>query len=56
MQVPAGKHTIEFRFEPKTYTIGNTVSLISSIILLLVIAGAIAYGFKKKQREEAIAA
>jgi hypothetical protein len=55
MQVPAGKHTIEFRFEPKTYTIGNTVSLISSIILLLVIAGAIAYGFKKKQREEAIA-
>ncbi|MBJ6120145.1 YfhO family protein [Pontibacter sp. BT310] len=56
MQVPAGKHTIEFRFEPKTYTIGNTVSLISSIILLLVIAGAIAYGFKKKQREEAITA
>jgi hypothetical protein len=56
MQVPAGKHTIEFRFEPKTYTIGNTVSLISSIILLLVIAGAIAYGFKKKEREEAITA
>ncbi|MER2999409.1 YfhO family protein [Pontibacter populi] len=55
MQVPAGKHTIEFRFEPKTYTIGNTVSLISSILLLLVIAGAIAYGFKKKEREEAIA-
>ncbi|WP_162428511.1 YfhO family protein [Pontibacter pudoricolor] len=55
MQVPAGKHTIEFRFEPKTYTIGNTVSLIFSIILLLVIAGAIAYGFKKKEREEALA-
>ncbi|NEM99548.1 YfhO family protein [Pontibacter burrus] len=55
MQVPAGKHTIEFRFEPQTYYIGNTVSLISSILLLLVIAGAIAYGFKKKQREEALA-
>ncbi|MEJ8758658.1 YfhO family protein [Pontibacter sp. H259] len=56
MQVPAGKHTIEFRFEPKTYAIGNTVSLVSSILLLLVLAGAVAYGFKKKEREEAIAA
>ncbi|HEY4650356.1 MAG TPA: YfhO family protein, partial [Pontibacter sp.] len=55
MQVPAGKHTIEFKFEPQTYYVGNTISLISSIVLLLVIAGAIVYGFKKKQREEALA-
>ncbi len=54
MQVPAGKHTIEFRFEPQTYTVGNTISMISSILLLLVIAGAIAYSFKKKVREEAL--
>ncbi|NDK56850.1 YfhO family protein [Pontibacter fetidus] len=55
MQVPAGKHTIEFRFEPKTYAIGNTISLVSSILLLLVLAGAVAYSFKKKEREETIA-
>ncbi|MCC9168018.1 hypothetical protein [Pontibacter harenae] len=47
MQVPAGNHTIEFRFEPKSYEIGNTVSLISSILLLLVVLGAVVYGVKK---------
>ncbi|PRY06050.1 membrane protein YfhO [Pontibacter ummariensis] len=52
MQVPAGEHTIEFRFAPKAYTIGNTVSLISSILLLVVVVGAIAYGVRKKPSEE----
>ncbi|WP_162053584.1 YfhO family protein [Pontibacter pamirensis] len=52
MQVPAGQHTIEFRFAPKAYTLGNTVSLVSSILLLLVIVGAIAYGVKKKPTKE----
>ncbi|WP_299825941.1 YfhO family protein [uncultured Pontibacter sp.] len=54
MQVPAGKHTIEFKFAPKAYFLGNTISLISSIILIVVILGAIAYGVKKKQREEIV--
>ncbi|RDV14151.1 hypothetical protein DXT99_16430 [Pontibacter diazotrophicus] len=52
MQVPAGQHTIEFRFAPKAYTLGNTISLVSSILLLLVIVGAIAYGVKKKPTKE----
>ncbi|ARS36696.1 YfhO family protein [Pontibacter actiniarum] len=51
MEVPAGKHTIEFKFAPKAYTVGNTVSLVSSILLLLVIAGAVYYGVKKKPTE-----
>ena len=37
MVVPSGKHTIEFQFKPKAWTIGEPVSLISSIILLLVL-------------------
>ncbi|RAU81546.1 YfhO family protein [Pontibacter arcticus] len=48
MQVPAGKHTIEFKFEPQSYTLGNTVSLISSILLVLVLLGTIAYAVKKR--------
>ena len=40
LPVPAGAHTIEFKFAPKAYTIGNAVSLASSIALLLVIVGA----------------
>lgn len=38
MPISAGKHKIEFRFEPKTYKTGNNVSLIGSILLFIVIA------------------
>ncbi len=48
LPVPAGKHTIKFVFAPQSYTLGNTVSLISSILLLLVVVGAIVYGVKQK--------
>ncbi|MCC9136370.1 YfhO family protein [Pontibacter silvestris] len=54
MQVPAGQHTIEFRFTPASYEIGNTISMVCSILLLLVLAGAIFYGIKKKPTEEPI--
>ncbi len=37
MVVPSGKHTIEFKFKPKVWSIGEPVSLISSIVLLLVL-------------------
>jgi hypothetical protein len=41
LPVPAGNHTIEFRFEPRAYIIGDTVSLIIGIAsILLLLAGA----------------
>ena len=43
LPVPAGAHTIEFKFEPKSYAVGNGVSLASSIALLLVLVAAIVY-------------
>ena len=46
MVIPAGKHEIEFRFEPKSYYMGNNVSMASSILLLLAIAGYLVYLFK----------
>lgn len=38
--IPEGEHTIEFKFEPKTYTIGQWMALISSILILLLIIGS----------------
>ncbi len=35
MEVPAGKHKIEFKFEPAIYQTGNTISLLGSVVLLL---------------------
>ena len=40
LPVPAGTHTIEFRFEPTQYAIGNTVSLVSSILLIALLLAA----------------
>lgn len=37
MIIPAGKHLIEFKFEPRVYVIGEVISFISSLILLLII-------------------
>ncbi|SMB86247.1 hypothetical protein SAMN00120144_2387 [Hymenobacter roseosalivarius DSM 11622] len=48
LPVPAGQHTIEFKFEPQAYAIGNTVSLVSSIILILGLIGVAFYIWKKR--------
>jgi hypothetical protein len=39
MMVPAGQHTIEFRFDPQTLKTGKLISLIGSILMLLLIIG-----------------
>jgi hypothetical protein len=46
--VPQGEHEVEFRFEPSSYYTGNQVSLASSLILLLALAGVVFVEFKKK--------
>ncbi len=49
MSVPAGNHKIEFLFEPKSYKLGNTLALWSSIIGFLILALAIYMNIKKKR-------
>jgi uncharacterized membrane protein YfhO len=52
LPIPAGTHTVEFRFEPKEYAIGNTVSLISSILLIVALLAAIFYAVKRRPETE----
>jgi len=40
MMVPAGKHEIEFRFEPEVYTVGGNIAAGASILMFLL---ALAY-------------
>ena len=48
MVVPAGNHEIIFVFKPNSYFTGNKVSLASSILFILLVAGYFITGFYKK--------
>lgn len=47
LPVPAGKHDIEFKFEPKPYMIGNKVTLASSWVVLLISLACFGWSMKK---------
>ena len=50
MKIPAGKHTIEFKFEPQVVKTGSTISLISFILMILLLGGAIYFEQKKAKQ------
>ncbi len=47
IKIPAGSHAIEFRFQPKSYSIGNKFMLVANILMLVVIATAMWNTFRK---------
>jgi hypothetical protein len=51
MSIPAGDHTIEFRFEPHSYWLGDTLSNWFSVLgyLLLIIAGVAEWRKRQKR-------
>ena len=52
MIVPAGDHEIRFVFKPASYVTGNKISLASSILLILMIAGFFVTRFKIRSKAE----
>ncbi|HEX6224482.1 MAG TPA: YfhO family protein [Chryseolinea sp.] len=46
--IPAGKHTVEFRFQPKAYVVGNKITAISSWLMLVIVIGCIGWTLKKE--------
>lgn len=49
IMVPAGDHTIEFKFEPEVVKTGSTITLISAILMLLLLIGGIYFERKGKE-------
>lgn len=47
IRVPAGNHIITFKFHPRSYYVGEKVSLACSLLLLLIVAGAGIRVYKK---------
>jgi hypothetical protein len=58
MVVPPGEHIIEFKFEPRVWAIGEKISFASSLLLILMLAGAIVFRlkiyFSTKGKEEGV--
>ncbi|AWA30707.1 hypothetical protein HYN48_11760 [Flavobacterium magnum] len=48
MEIPAGKHTVEFRFEPQVVKTGSMISLVSAGLMLLLLVGGIYIENKRK--------
>ena len=48
LEIPAGKHTVEFKFEPAAFYTGNKITTASAWITLVVLLGSIALAFKQK--------
>ncbi|MBC7694513.1 MAG: hypothetical protein H7141_03610 [Burkholderiales bacterium] len=49
MEIPSGKHIIEFKFEPAIYKTGNIISIIGSVLVLLLVAVAVYLAMKRKE-------
>ncbi|WP_374507331.1 YfhO family protein [Flavobacterium sp.] len=50
LPIPAGKHSVEFKFEPQVVQTGSAITLVSSIGILLLLMGGI-YLERKKSTE-----
>ena len=46
--MPAGKHEIEFRFEPQSYAMGRKVTTFSQLLVVIVLLAGLWKGFVRK--------
>jgi len=50
MPLKAGNYEIEYKFEPTSYSLGNTIALISSLLLVLSLLGYIFLQWNKSRK------
>lgn len=51
MEIPKGKHVVEFSFDPDVVKTGSTISLGSSVLLVLLLLGGSFFELKKNKKE-----
>jgi uncharacterized membrane protein YfhO len=56
LRVPAGAHTIEMKFEPKSYYTGQKISRFGTLLLMLLLGAGLFSMFKKMNRAEELKA
>jgi len=49
MEIPAGNHTIEFKFEPQVVKTGSSIALASSVLVLILVLGGLFYNIRKNK-------
>jgi len=54
LKLPAGKNEIRFKFEPKSYYLGEKISLVASILTVLLLFAAIYFEFKNSKKENSV--
>jgi hypothetical protein len=47
MRIPAGKHTIEFRFDPPVVALGNTLDMVFNLLLIVVVGVGAWFGLQR---------
>jgi len=52
MEIPKGRHTVEFKFEAQVVKTGSIIALISSILLGILLIGGLFFTFKKQKTKE----
>ena len=50
VMVPSGEHTLEMSFEPPVFATTSTYSLLGSILMAVVLAGAALKGVKESRK------
>ncbi len=49
LNIPQGQHKIEFKFEPKSFFLGEKIAMVSSALILLLLASGLFLEFRPKK-------
>lgn len=54
LEIPSGKHTVEFKFEPQVVQTGSTIVLISGLGMLLLIGAGVYFERKRRSKQKSV--